>query len=86
MSQGANTDAELRADRGRGVHSCCEILTRPSGIIAISPIWSLSAFSLMADTIGWSAATSTKRRWETSWMPLVQRLSLVYPGNFLLNS
>ena len=42
-----------------------EILTKPSGIMEISPIWSLSAFSEMADTMGWSADTRTKRRWAT---------------------
>ena len=28
-------------------------------------------------TIGWSAATSTKRRWETSWTPFSARLDEV---------
>ena len=41
-----------------------------------------SAFSEIADTIGWSAETSTKRRCETSWMPFSERFSAVYPGNF----
>jgi len=42
--------------------------------IEISPIWSFSAFSLMADTSGWSAATRQKRRAVTSWMPFSARL------------
>ena len=43
----------------------------------ISPIWSFSAFSLMADTSGWSAATRQKRRAATSWIPFSLRLSAV---------
>ena len=43
----------------------------------ISPICSFSAFSEMADTSGWSAATRQKRRAATSWMPLVSRFSAV---------
>lgn len=43
--------------------------------------WSLSAFSEIALTIGWSAETRTKRRALTSCTPLDARLSLVYPGN-----
>ena len=44
----------------------------------ISPIWSFSAFSEMADTIGWSAETRTKRRAWTSWMPFSDKFSAVY--------
>ena len=47
---------------------------------------SLSAFSLIAEMMGWSAATSTKRFCATSWMPSSQRFSAVYPGNFRENS
>lgn len=36
------------------------------------------AHSLIAEMIGWSAATSTNLRCETSWIPLVSRFSLVY--------
>ena len=52
-------------------------------IIEISPICRRSAFSEIALTMGWSALTSTKRRCDTSWMPLSDKLSAVYPGNFL---
>ena len=44
------------------------------GIMEMSPICNLSAFSLMADTSGWSAETRQKRRAVTSWMPFSERL------------
>ena len=53
------------------------IFTRPSGIMEISPICSFSAFSEIADTSGWSAATRQKRRAATSWMPFSERFSAV---------
>ena len=53
------------------------ILTKPSGIIEIPSIWRRSAFSLIADTRGWSAATRQKRRAATSWMPFSLKLSAV---------
>jgi len=53
------------------------IFTKPSGIIEISPICSFSAFSEIADTSGWSAATRQNLRAETSWMPFSARLSAV---------
>ena len=51
-----------------------EIFTRPSGIIATSPSCSRSAFSEIADTRGWSAATRQKRRADTSCTPFSERL------------
>jgi hypothetical protein len=53
------------------------IFTKPSGIIEIPSIWRRSAFSLIADTRGWSAATRQKRRAVTSWMPFSLKLSAV---------